>query len=409
MSTDAAAKPYRTLDDILPNEHNNFGLLRLLAALTVVVSHSFYLAGAPESSEPLVASTGFSIGQHAVHVFFTISGVLIAASLVRTGSLLAYLQARALRLLPGLAACVLFTVFVLGPLLTNLPLAAYFANTGTWSYLAKTLGLVTAHAPLPGVFTDNHVPDVVNSPLWTLKYEAMCYLGLALLGITGLIRSRVLTTAVLSALLGAWVAVAALPETLVVGSTLLSFLRLAFSFGLGTLAYVWRDRLPLNWYGLVIAFFIAAAALGTPLSAPGLQLFAAYATLYIAGLPLGHLAAFSRKNDLSYGVYIYDWLIAQALVATIPGLSQPMLLAATVAIVLPLAALSWFLIEKPMLGLKRSRPASLAPVEDEPKEDPETANLPLPYPDAGVARDRLVRLARAAIPETPKQEVPAGL
>jgi peptidoglycan/LPS O-acetylase OafA/YrhL len=251
-------------------------------------------------------------------------------------------------------------VLVAGPMVTTLPLAAYLSDGGTWVYLAKTVGLVTANAPLPGVFEQNYVASIVNLPLWTLKYEAMCYLGLALLGVTGLIRSRLLTTVVLAAVLMAWVAVAAMPEALPVGGTLLSFLRLAFSFGLGTLAYVWRDKLPLHWVGLVATLALAALATATPLQHPAQQLFVAYAALYAAGLPLGRLASFSRKNDLSYGVYIYDWVIAQMLVALVPGLSQPALLAATLAIILPLAALSWFLIEKPMLGLKRSHPAAPA-------------------------------------------------
>ena len=42
-------------------------------------------------------------------------------------------------------------------------------------------GVAPANAPLPGLFTHNPVPDVVNLPLWTLKYEALCYFGLALL------------------------------------------------------------------------------------------------------------------------------------------------------------------------------------------------------------------------------------
>jgi peptidoglycan/LPS O-acetylase OafA/YrhL len=342
------------LADILAPDRNNFGLLRLVAALAVVVSHSVHLAGAPESAEPLASTTGFSLGEHAVHVFFTISGVLIAASLVRSPTLLTYLRARALRLLPGLTVCVLATALIVGPLLSTSGVSAYFHDGGLYRYLAVTLGLITANAPLPGLFEHNPVPDIVNLPLWTLKYESLCYLGLALLGVTGLIRSRRWSTIALLPLLLAWIAVSAFPDRLHVGGLLLSFLRLAFSFGLGTLAYVWRDRLQLHWYGVAATLFGMAALLGTPLQSPATQIFVAYATLWAASLPLGRLAALTRKNDLSYGVYIYDWLIAQSLLAVWPGLSQPVLLAATLTILMPVAALSWFLIEKPALGWKRA-------------------------------------------------------
>ena len=341
------------LAGILPSDRNTFGLMRLVAALAVVVSHSVHLAGAPESAEPLVGLTGFSLGEHAVHLFFTISGVLIAASLLRSENLGVYLKARALRLLPGLFVCVLLTALVAGPLLSGLSPTEYFHAAGLYRYLALTLGLVTANAPLPAVFTHNPVPDIVNLPLWTLKYESLCYLGLALLGLLGVMRSARLATAVLALPMLAWVAVAAFPEYLHPDPMLLSFLRLAFSFGLGTLAYIWRDRLVLHWWGVAVALFAMTLAWGTRLAAPADQIFVAYTVLWAASLPAGWLGAATRKNDLSYGVYIYDWLIAQSLLTLLPGLQQPVLLAATLTLLLPVAALSWFLIEKPALAWKR--------------------------------------------------------
>ena len=407
MTNDPVHKlsPTPRLADILAPDSNNFGLLRLLAAVAVVVSHSVHLAGAPESAEPMVAATGFSLGMHAVHMFFTISGVLIAASLVRSDTLWTYLRARVLRLLPGLIVCVLLTALVLGPLLSTTPAAGYFRDSGLWRYLAVTMSLTTANAPLPGVFAHNPVPDLVNLPLWTLKYEALCYVGLLLLGLAGLMRSQRLVSLALAPVLLAWVAVAALPNQFHVGAMLESLLRLAFSFGLGTLAYVWRDRLVLHWYGVVGALFGVALLLGTPLQAPATQVFVAYATLWAASLPLGRLAAITRRNDLSYGVYIYDWVIAQALLVVWPGLSQPVLLAATLGLVLPMAALSWFLIEKPALGWKRARAAM--PVAA-PISTAEPAEAPAPvFPAEGPARDRLIRIARQAI--APRESIPAGL
>ena len=407
------------LSDMLAPERNSFGLLRLVAALAVVVSHSVHLAGAPESAEPLFALTGNSLGEHAVHIFFTISGVLIAASLMRSDNLWVYLRARALRLLPGLAACVLVTALAAGPLLTELPKAAYFHDLGVLRYIGLTLGLVTANAPLPGVFTHNPVPDIVNLPLWTLKYESMCYLGLAALGLFGLMRSRWTATAVLVPLLLAWVAVAAFPEQLHVGSTLLSFLRLSFSFGLGTLAYVWRDKLPIHWWGVAGAWFVMAVVLGTRWQGPVEQIFVAYTVLWAASLPTGWLGAATRKNDLSYGVYIYDWLIAQALVRFVPGISQPVLLAATLAILLPVAALSWFLIEKPALGWKRrsaAKPIEAAerlhlalrtePAPKAAEPDAAVTEVVPVFPSEGPARDRLARITGLL---TSSKAIPAGL
>jgi peptidoglycan/LPS O-acetylase OafA/YrhL len=61
------------------------------------------------------------------------------------------------------------------------------------------------------------------------------------------------------------------------------------------------------------------------------------------------------RTDLSYGVYIYAFPAQQLLAVT--GLAtrlHPVLFfLAAVAATLPLAAASWFLIEKPSMSLKR--------------------------------------------------------
>src|SRR5690606_23266723 len=53
---------------------NNFTLLRLALAVAVVVSHSVSVTTGSVFDEPLAASTGFTLGEHAVNGFFAISG-----------------------------------------------------------------------------------------------------------------------------------------------------------------------------------------------------------------------------------------------------------------------------------------------------------------------------------------------
>lgn len=115
-----------TLGIIMEPGRNNFGLLRLAAAGSVVVSHAFYVATGDGSAQPLTGLTRYNLGQHAVHVFFVLSGLLVAGSLDRAPSLTAFVLARATRIIPGLAVCVLVTAFFLGPLVSTLPLMDYF-------------------------------------------------------------------------------------------------------------------------------------------------------------------------------------------------------------------------------------------------------------------------------------------
>jgi peptidoglycan/LPS O-acetylase OafA/YrhL len=61
----------------------------------------------------------------------------------------------------------------------------YLADTRVIAYALKTMSLSTTSAELPGVFAGNPYPSVVNAPLWTLKFEVVWYLLLALLSAAG--------------------------------------------------------------------------------------------------------------------------------------------------------------------------------------------------------------------------------
>ena len=56
---------------------NSFGLLRLLAACAVVISHAWTIVGGETVPEPLQTSTGFTLGWHAVNLFFSLSGLYL--------------------------------------------------------------------------------------------------------------------------------------------------------------------------------------------------------------------------------------------------------------------------------------------------------------------------------------------
>jgi peptidoglycan/LPS O-acetylase OafA/YrhL len=345
---------HRRLADILRPEHNNFGAIRLAMALAVLLSHSFWLATGQPSAEPLHAWTHHSLGEHAVQVFFFLSGVVVAQSLLKSGSVIDFATARILRIFPALIACVLLTAFVLGPFVSTLPFASYLRDGALPLYLAKTLSLSTGSAPLPGTFPGTPVPQLVNLSLWTLKYEALCYTLLAAFGFLyiRLPSYRAILTAALAVLVAlVFVGTPKPLETYTAADNLRYFV---LFFATGTLAYLLRERLVLTWLALPPLFAVFALAIGTRFAELSTALFLGYATLLVATLPIPALRRFTNKEDYSYAIYIIGCPVQQALVQAVPGIDPLTLTLVSLGFVAPLAMLSWTLIERPAMARRHA-------------------------------------------------------
>src|SRR5437879_9574430 len=156
--------------------HNNFDLLRLMAALSVIFSHAFLLAENSQDHDPLMILTGGQaiLGLAGVFVFFTISGYLISQSFDTTPSPFVFLAKRALRIFPGLFGCLIVCVLAIGPLVTTLPMADYLAKPETWLFLLHNAVLDIHYNRLPGVvFWPGNIGGIVNGPLWGLPCESL--------------------------------------------------------------------------------------------------------------------------------------------------------------------------------------------------------------------------------------------
>ncbi len=116
---------------------NNFDALRLFAAVSVIFSHAFLIADGTQNNEPLILLTGNQaiFGLAGVFVFFAISGFLVTQSFEHTANPLHFLAKRVLRIFPGLFVATLVSAFVLGPIVTDLPLAAYLSRLEPYAYV----------------------------------------------------------------------------------------------------------------------------------------------------------------------------------------------------------------------------------------------------------------------------------
>lgn len=333
----------------MAGEHNNFAILRLALALAVVVSHAFSVATGRVDDEPLSHLTGFTLGEHAVNGFFAISGFLVTMSYQRRGWR-DYVVARILRIAPGLIAATLAVSLLLGASMTRLSPSDYFADEQLWHFVAGTLTTFKSAAALPGVFDRNPLSFPMGT-VWTLKYESLCYLGVLVAGLVGLLNRPRLALALWGALLLAVV----LREIVAPdgGKGVETALRLPLVFATGGVVYLWRERVPLSLIGLATALFLTAALAWTPLYKAALFVTTGWGVLVLVLHPALTRIGLEPASDLSYGVYLYGWPVQQVLYAVFPALGAAALLAPALAITLLVAALSWHLVERPALDLKR--------------------------------------------------------
>ena len=341
------------MSGMLSPDQNSFGVIRLAMALAVLFSHSYWFTSGSKLADPLVRLTGHSIGEHAVQVFFFLSGILVAQSLLRSRSVLDFAVARALRIFPALLVCVLLTAFVLGPLFTHGSLVQYFTDKQLPLYILKTLLLVTGSAPLPHLFHDQALPEMVNVSLWTLKYEVLCYIGLGLAGGAGLLndRWRPVTTALIAILVLTVFAGQPKPlDTYTFADNLRYF---ALYFYAGVLAYLVKDYVYISGVLLIPLAAAFALCIGTRLGELATCLFLGYATLWVSTFQFGRLRAFTNQYDYSYGVYIFAGPIQQLVISFLPEYGPTLVSLLSVSIALPLAVFSWELVERPAIAMRK--------------------------------------------------------
>lgn len=338
---------------VLPGESraNSFDALRLGGALAVLVSHSFALTRRPQ---PSIGPS--SLGTIGVLMFFGISGFLITQSWLREPRFWTYAAKRALRILPALAFVLVITALVLGPLVTTVSPSVYFESSSPWHYMATNIVLDTRYQLL-GVFSANPLDSSVNGSLWTLPVEVHAYAVVAVLGMLRILNRRVLASVAFIV-----VAVAATRSS---GSILgIGSPDCFVAFGCGAVLYLWREKLP--WNTLVaVALAVAAVALsGTVLASVTMDVAIPYLAIYLAYRLPGLARPITKRADLSYGVYVWAWPCQQLLAHWWPTVTPWMMILVVTVPVLVLAAVSWNLVEKRALGLKRHLRGRPSPIRE---------------------------------------------
>lgn len=345
----------------------NFDYLRLFAALAVLLHHSITVANGNDRYDPVAWLTGqdFPTGTYAVCIFFIISGFLVTMSASLNRSVLAFIAGRVLRIYPGLFACQLLTALILGTIFTSLPPVDFLAAGHAIKY--------AIHFTLdPGMTWDVYTVrfydgagDVgvsFNASLWSIQQELACYTIIAILLClrwVNWISILVMLTLTMPFLLPWSRDNVDIPMELLQWSfreqRLQEFLWVASSFFTGSLLYFfWRRRSSFPAWPLAICLALFLFALAAGRLYDFFPFYAAYPLLCFATASRMTLPSLHKIGDLSYGIYLYSWPYQQTVRAVIgPDVTwwQIFLLAGGAATVT--AYMSWHLLEKPALALKR--------------------------------------------------------
>lgn len=341
----------KVLADFTEPGENSFNFARLIAAILVIVSHTFLVPYGLGSNEPLQLLTSLTLGQHAVHVFFVISGLTLCRSVMINKNMAQYALARVLRIVPALVGFGIFFSFIMGPFITGTTLSRYFGDQSTWLYpFSVPIHFQQATTP-PSVFQNVPIPGAVNNPLWTIKYEVFAYLSLGIFASVGLLKKKGCSFAAL--ILAGFLTFVLQPYQFENGlGAFFQAAKFSFCFLLGVVAYLWRTFLLTHivWFSITVVFALVASQ--TPFALFGYIILDAHLAVLVGTTNFGWLTQWTQQNDISYGTYIYGWPLQQFFVTTVPLIGVFGFGTISVIASMFFGYLSWRVVERPALKLK---------------------------------------------------------
>ncbi len=312
-----------SLSPYLQCKNNNFNLLRFIVASTVVYQHCYLVLGYDYRQYSYLIKI-----INPVAVFFIISGFLISKSWDNSLSILIYARKRISRIFPALVASLFITIFIIGPICTNLNLKAYFFDISIYRYFLNNLIFNTNYF-LSTVFAEN--PNkYANGALWSLMPEVFCYIMLAFFGNVAKkykYSQPHFHLLIIAILLIAYQDVLSQPQINQ------EYLEKIIYFAIGASYYRYRQHIHLN--GKVAIFLLLSYLINQQfycniyfnwLLLPYLVFYFSFARFGSSRFGFSHFCLakswgltefwhnFGKKSDLSYGIYIYHFPIQQTIV-----------------------------------------------------------------------------------------------
>jgi len=336
------------LSDTIGMKSENLHLMRFIASIMVIISHSFIISTGVECNEWFVVlSNGqLTMGGFAVAVFFLCGGYLIAMSAEKNQTAGKFFKARALRLFPPLVFSTFFTILICG-LVSEWGQIMYYTSPTTWEYMKNSIFWRVYY--LPGVFTGNPYGPTVNGSLWTLPVEFICYILCFIAMKLKLTKKKtypftapfVIAGAVLVWILGLTIPMAR------------ELIRPVLLFYIGMGYWIYRENIFFNVRNVVIAIAVFFLLMIVGQGTFAMLLAFPYIMMYIWFGMKQCSSKLGKLGDYSYGIYLWGFPVQQLVVHFYPEFFMEPVLNAILSIPVAIAfgmitywvAEKWFIRE----------------------------------------------------------------
>lgn len=314
----------KTLQEALERKENHVNLIKLASAYLVIIGHAYAFACNYSRTDFMsrITNGAYNLGGFAVAVFFFFSGLFITKSLLSGKyTAVSFWKRRIFRIFPPLIFVTVFIIILCGFFITKESPAVYFCSRDTYRYLLNCV-FVSVHT-LPGVFETNVSGAAVNGPIWTIKFEAACYvLAYVLYRFKVLEKKRFQYVICLFAAASAVIYGAGGPL-----AALVVLVRPVGMFLAGMMFYVYREHIVLRPVTAVTAVLVYAVLLWAGLPEPAIFAALPYVLCVLAFLPAfdSSRTLFSVLGKCSYEIYLWGGFVGQTVTWRYGGQMEPWL------------------------------------------------------------------------------------
>lgn len=337
--------------------NNNFNLIRIIAALQVLIVHSFNHF---EIDNVFIRALKCFPG---VPLFFFISGYLIGGTYIKNQQkgLKIFFRNRILRLYPGIILCTALS-------LIGVYLTGYFNTVliNFKDFLIWLAAQISVFQFYNAEFFRDFGTGVINGALWTISVELQFYILTPLIYLL-LKRGKFVVSIllILSVIINVYLKYFGNWDNMFIKLLSVSFLPWIYIFLLGYLTkqykVVQESIVKQNVFVLLVLYVVSMNVIGSykynamnsinPISVVLLCML----VYKFSQMPLRlneKFQNFINKYDISYGVYIYHMPIINILIYLgVFSKYQNIILSITLSIIL--GFLSWILVERKFLSIKK--------------------------------------------------------